>query len=422
VNPKKYTTQFENEEKVPWCSDAYYLAERPLFAKDPLIFAGAYYVQEASSMFLSTVLKQVFDLSAPLQVLDLCAAPGGKSTLISAHLNDSSLLVSNELVSKRVVPLVENLERWGNANSIVTNNNAADFSPLKDFFDAIVVDAPCSGEGMFRKDPKAIQMWSEHLVDMCAVRQTQILEDIIPAIKCGGYLIYSTCTFAPKENEANMQWLLASGQFEPVEIAIEENWGITTKVIKHEEEQAWGYQFFPHQAKGEGFFLSCFRKKGENWGSKKIKSKKRVKIEILPKKYLGLVQKWLQNPDQYEFLLENDQVYAIPKTMSSAYKLLVNFLKIRKYGICLGKFNGKKLIPSHSLAMSHLLPTDFPRLNLDYEQAILYLRKQEIKADTQGLNGWALACYQDHVLGWLKVLPNRINNAYPMELRLRKEF
>ncbi|MGB0524367.1 MAG: methyltransferase RsmF C-terminal domain-like protein [Flammeovirgaceae bacterium] len=422
INPTKTTSQFDEQEFVPWCKEGRYLPERPTFVKDPLIFAGAYYVQEASSMFVSKVMRQVLDLERPLKVLDLCAAPGGKSTLISSLLTEDSLLISNELVSKRVVPLVENLERWGNANTIVTSNSAEDFSPLKHFFDVAVVDAPCSGEGMFRKDPKAIQLWSEHLVNMCAVRQQQILEDIAPAIKPGGYLIYSTCTFAPQENEAHMRWLLASGEFEPVDIDIEASWGITTTQVAHEGKQATGYRFYFHKSKGEGFFLTCFRKKGEDWGRTKIKSKKRVKVEFLPKKYRSIIEKWLEEPEKFDFLIDDDQVYALPKSMVTDFKFLINFLKLKKYGVQLGKFNGKKLIPSHTLAMSQLLPKGFPKLELTYGEAILYLRKQELKTATQQLSGWALAQYQGHTLGWLKVLPNRINNFYPMELRLRKEF
>lgn len=422
INPNKSTSQFDMHAQVPWCNEGRYLPERPIFAKDPLIFAGAYYVQEASSMFVSKVMRQVLDLEAPLKVLDLCAAPGGKSTLISSLISKDSLLVSNELVSKRVAPLVENLERWGNANSIVTSNGAADFSPLKQFFDAVVVDAPCSGEGMFRKDHKAIQLWSEHLVDMCAVRQHQILEEIAPAIKAGGFLIYSTCTFAPQENEDTMRWLLETGEFEPVEVNIDEEWGITKEVVEVNGEKAIGYRFYFHKTQGEGFFLSCFRKKGEDWGRLKIKPKKRVKVEFLPKKYLKFIEPWLAKPEGYDFVIQNDLVYALPKSMTPDFTFLINFLKLKKSGVLLGKFNGKKLIPSHTFAMSHLLTQKTHKLELNYEQAILYLRKQELKMETEGINGWALAQYQGHTLGWLKVLPNRINNAYPMELRLRKEF
>ena len=193
--------------RVLWSSNGFYLKERPSFTLDPLFHAGAYYVQEASSMFLEEVLKQSVDLSKPLRVLDLCAAPGGKSTLIQSVISKDSLLVSNEVIKTRVNILSENITKWGGANVIVTNNDPSDFKRLPGYFDVIVVDAPCSGSGLFRKDPNAINEWSENNVALCAQRQQRILADILPSLKEGGVLIYSTCSYSQVEDEDISNWL-----------------------------------------------------------------------------------------------------------------------------------------------------------------------------------------------------------------------
>ena len=194
-------------EKVLWSSNGYYLFERPSFTLDPLFHAGAYYVQEASSMFLEEVLKQTVDLTRPLRVLDLCAAPGGKSTLIQSVISKDSLLVSNEVIKTRVNILAENIAKWGAPNVIVTNNDPSDFKRLPGYFDVIVVDAPCSGSGLFRKDPNAINEWSENNVALCAQRQQRSLADILPSLKEGGVLIYSTCSYSQSEDEDISNWL-----------------------------------------------------------------------------------------------------------------------------------------------------------------------------------------------------------------------
>jgi 16S rRNA C967 or C1407 C5-methylase (RsmB/RsmF family) len=192
---------------VPWTDSGHYLPERPLFTLDPRLHAGAYYVQEASSMFLEQALRQTVELSQPLQVLDLCGAPGGKSTHIASLLTEDSLLVANEVIRSRASILAENVTKWGSGNVLVTSNDPRDFGRLPAFFDVMVVDAPCSGEGMFRKDVQAIQEWSEENVKLCAQRQQRILLDVWEALKPGGTFIYSTCTWNEAENECNMAWL-----------------------------------------------------------------------------------------------------------------------------------------------------------------------------------------------------------------------
>jgi 16S rRNA C967 or C1407 C5-methylase (RsmB/RsmF family) len=239
-------------DKVPWCTTGYYLSERPSFTLDPCFHAGAYYVQEASSMFVEQALLQHAALSKPLKVLDLCAAPGGKSTLLQSIISSESLLVSNEVIKTRVHVLSENISKWGSANVMVTNNDPQHFKRLENYFDIIVVDAPCSGSGLFRKDPTAINEWSENNVALCGQRQQRILADILPSLKAGGLLLYATCSYSAIENEDIADWLLASYPLTSKALKLEEEWGIieTLSPLK----SAYGYRFYPNRVKGEGFF------------------------------------------------------------------------------------------------------------------------------------------------------------------------
>ena len=227
LNDKIDYLTFEcDTDEVPWHEEGYYLSERPQFTLDPLFHAGCYYVQEASSMFVENVLQQY--VSRDSVVLDLCAAPGGKSTLISQFLGDEGLLVSNEVVRQRVFILSENIQKWGNGNTVVTHNQAADFGMrLPGVFDCMLVDAPCSGEGMFRKDDGAISEWSQENVDACVVRQRKILQDAWDALRPGGILIYSTCTFNPWENEDNVAWIAETLGADVLNVAVDPLWGIT---------------------------------------------------------------------------------------------------------------------------------------------------------------------------------------------------
>lgn len=206
LHPLKQKAALTFSEKIAWCEHAFYLKERPSFTLDPLFHAGCYYPQEAGSMVLDTVLKQL-DLPSEPSILDLCAAPGGKSTLIASFLNNNGLLVSNEVIQARARILTENTTKWGYTNTVVTNNDPKDFERLNEFFDVIVVDAPCSGEGMFRKDLKARDEWSEENVQICSSRQKRIVMDVWDSLKPGGFLIYSTCTFNSAENEDTISWL-----------------------------------------------------------------------------------------------------------------------------------------------------------------------------------------------------------------------
>src|SRR5260221_5910839 len=257
INPLKSNSK--ELEKIPWTDLGYYLDQRPSFTFDPLFHAGAYYVQEASSMFLEQALKQTVDLSQPICVLDLCAAPGGKSTHLLSLMSRESLLVSNETIRSRATILAENIQKWGSNNVVVTNNDPEDFGKLEGFFDAIVVDAPCSGEGLFRKDPNAVNEWSEEHIELCVVRQQRIINQVWPSLKKNGVLIYCTCTYNEKENEKNIHWLVEEKKVESVKLKVESEWGVEEVKTKN----TYGYRFLPHQVKGEGFFIAVVRKTEE---------------------------------------------------------------------------------------------------------------------------------------------------------------
>lgn len=399
---------------VPWCSNGIYLSQRPSFTSDPLFHAGAYYVQEASSMFVEEALKQTVDLTQPLRVLDLCAAPGGKSTLIQSLLTDKSLLVSNEVIKTRVNILAENITKWGAANVIVTNNDPKDFQRLEQYFDVVVVDAPCSGSGLFRKDPEAITEWSEQNVQLCSQRQQRILADILPSLKEDGVLIYSTCSYSEDEDEAIADWLVEEMNMEGMRLKVEESWGIIeTVAAKH---GAYGYRFYPDKVKGEGFFIAAFKKTGGIDAAKTAKRQK-SKSEKLTSKEAAIVQPYLNIPDDFFFIKQKDEVLAIAKVFEDDLVAIQHALYIKKAGVKLGTVIRNELIPDHELAISNIINPSQPAVAVDEATALQYLRRNDIAVDTS-VKGWALITRLQQPLGWAKILPNRINNYYPREWRI----
>ncbi len=409
----------DQPESVPWNSNGFYLAIRPSFTLDPLFHAGGYYVQEASSMFLEEALKQTVDLTKPIKVLDLCAAPGGKSTLIQSVISNESLLVSNEVIKTRVHILAENMTKWGAANVIVTNNDPKDFSRLENYFDVIVVDAPCSGSGLFRKDPNAITEWSENNVALCAQRQQRILADIIPALKDGGVLIYSTCSYSRQEDEEICDWMVDNIGLENMPLKTEENWGVVETVSK--KENAFGYRFYPDKVKGEGFFIAAFRKISSGNGffveNKNQKLTGRNKAKELMAKETGALKKYIKNMDELYFIKQNEDVIAMPNFFEYDLSRIQSALYIKKAGVRLGNIVRDELIPAHDLAVSNMINPGLPKTEVDKETALQYLRRQEIKM-ASSKKGWVLLIHQQLPMGWIKVMDNRINNYYPKEWRI----
>ncbi|MFZ2783689.1 MAG: RNA methyltransferase [Sediminibacterium sp.] len=415
LNPFKPSESLKDlyESPLPWCSHAWYLKERPFFTFDPVFHGGAYYVQEASSMFLWYLLQQITGTAtAGKNVLDLCAAPGGKSTLLSTYFADG-LVVSNEVIKSRSAILVENLTKWGQPNVVVTNNDPDHFSKLEGFFDVIVVDAPCSGSGLFRKDPAAIEEWSEQNVQHCSQRQERILASILPALKEDGLLIYSTCSYSVEEDERIADWLVLEKDMESLPVTVPAEWNI----VQTEAEQtgATGFRFYPNRVKGEGFFVAAFRKKTATTAPRY----KELQLVSPTRSEAALLQAFYPIPEGYATFKQQEAIRLFPASYMNALRQLASALYIKKAGIEIGSIKGKDLIPSHELAVSILDKSGLRVVTVDKDQALQYLRRKELRLEAPV--GWCLLQYGGVCLGWVKVLPNRINNYYPAEWRILKD-
>ncbi len=412
-NPLKQSDLFSSGENIPWSSKGIYLSERPSFTLDPLFHAGTYYVQEASSMFLEQAMKQSVDLLQQLLVLDLCAAPGGKSTLLQSIISKESLLVSNEVIHSRVNILKENLIKWGSSNVVVTNNDPKDFSKLKGLFDVIVIDAPCSGSGLFRRDPEAIKEWSEDNVQLCSQRQQRIIADVWDCLKEDGVLIYSTCSYSAEEDEEILDWMMEKWNVESIKLKVEEEWDIDEV---QSLQSAYGYRFWPYKVKGEGFFIAAFRKK-EDADMVRIKIKS---TQEPSKKDMAIASGWIKSTEDLSFILQGQNIAVVPAQWNETIQYLMQELKVRYAGAELGTIAKNDLIPEHALALSTMINSSVFSVELDLEQALNYLRKNEIIVSSDH-KGWALATYKGFHLGWMKMLGNRINNYYPKEYRILKQ-
>ena len=349
----------------------------------------------------------------PIKVLDLCAAPGGKSTLLNSALNKDDLLIANEIIKTRVPVLCDNLNRWGTANVVVSNNDPKDFIRLLGFFDMILVDAPCSGSGMFRKDPQAMKEWSPANVNLCHQRQERILADVYPSLKEDGHLIYSTCSYSHQENEDILDWLCATFDMESIRIPINKDWGIVE--TQSAKQNAWGYRFYPGRVKGEGLFAACLKKKehAAQLPSFKIKANQK-----LSSRELDIIKQYINEPDGFYFFKVTDDWLAIDQKHQDSLDTLQRHLYLKKSGLRIGKLMGNDLVPDHEVALSIDINKDAVlQTELTYEQAIQYLRRENIDLNIND-KGWSLMNFKGHPLGWAKLLPNRINNYYPKELRI----
>jgi 16S rRNA C967 or C1407 C5-methylase (RsmB/RsmF family)/NOL1/NOP2/fmu family ribosome biogenesis protein len=406
--------QQPSTQPIPWCSTGRYLSERPSFTFDPSFHAGAYYVQEASSMFIDHILKQLYSGdNFPSKVLDLCAAPGGKSTLLAAGL-PQSFIVSNEVIKSRVTILAENISKWGSSNVVVTHNDPRHFQQLSAYFDLMVVDAPCSGSGLFRKDARAIEEWSEANVEMCSIRQQRILTDAIVALKKDGYLIYSTCSYSAEEDENICDWIMENLHLEPLTIEVDALWGIVETFS--EKHKAPGYRFYPDKLKGEGFFIACF-KQANHVDEEYISSKS---LQSISKSEREIIQSWFKEMDKLEFFKQKETIIAYPKKFKEDVEIVQSKLNVRKSGVAIGTIKGKDLIPHHELALSNIVNDELPVVDVDYNNAINYLKRKDLIMELPA-KGWTLVRYEGLNLGWMKVLLNRINNYYPPDWRILKD-
>ena len=359
LNPKRAEGMLPIDgEQVPWCRDGYYLKERPNFTFDPLFHAGCYYVQEAASMFLDEVLRQITQKEPSLLCnLDLCAAPGGKSTLLRAALPADCVLYSNEPIRNRASILLENVTKWGYENHIVTNAYPKDYRRAKMRFDLILCDVPCSGEGMFRKDPATISEWSPQHVEKCCQLQREIVSDAWACLNEGGILIYSTCTFNTKENEENIRWILSEYNAEVIPIETKPEWNITGSLLEGFTHPV--YRFIPGISRGEGLFLCALRKmrneKGEMGNGN---------------------EKWLNE-------------------------------------------RAKDISSFHHLHSSLLIAHSSFKIDLSYQEALKFLRGETLTCPPDTPRGIIEVCFDGHPLGQVKNIGTRANNLYPKPWRIK---
>jgi 16S rRNA C967 or C1407 C5-methylase (RsmB/RsmF family)/NOL1/NOP2/fmu family ribosome biogenesis protein len=410
INPAKWRKRPSDSEPVPWCSNGYYLENRPSYTLDPLFHSGCYYPQEASGMFLEQAIRQTSILSGNLRVLDLCAAPGGKSTHISDIIGPENLLIANEAIRSRSLILAETITKWGSGNTMVTQNDPASFGRLPGYFDIIIVDAPCSGEGMFRGEI-AVREWSVGNAVHCSERQKRILMDVWPALKENGILVYSTCTFNPGENEENIKWFIEKKEAECIQLAVSHFSGI----YEIDYKGIFGYGFYPDKLKGEGFFISAMRKTSIQ---EKTQVKSQRKTEFLPDKNdLEIVNKWTHFSKD-RILKWGDELFSVPCATDDYLNIYRN-LKVMKAGTKIFAVKNKSYLPSHELALSPGLKTDsFPGNEISLSQALAFMRRDNFTIHNMA-TGWNILTYNGINLGFVNNLGNRVNNYFPMEWRIR---
>ncbi len=395
---------------IPWCNGGYWLDSRPNFTFDPLLHAGNYYVQEAASMFLHHILSQV--ISAPVTALDLCAAPGGKSTVARSVLPEGSLLICNEPIRQRAQILSENIQKFGHPDVMVTNNYPHDFNKAGILFDLVIADVPCSGEGMFRKDAGAIAEWSRQNVHNCQRLQRSIIEDIWPCLRPGGILVYSTCTFNELENEDNIAWICSLGA-EPINITTAPEWAITGAL----KGSLPIYRFIPGLSHSEGLCMAVLRKTSSlAIPPRRIKTgRKATNIKLRTD-----ATQWINDNKRFTLCSRADSLSAIPTQWLTQYRAAEDTLRLLHAGITLGTVKGNDVIPHQSLALSTALNrTPFTTVEVNYQQAMAYLRKDAITFPAETPRGIVLVTWHGAPLGFAKNLGNRANNLYPQEWRIK---
>lgn len=413
--------------QVPWCAEGLYMSSRPSFILDPAFHQGRYYVQDASSMFLSHVVRfLVGEDATPLAALDACAAPGGKTTALIDALPDGSVVVANEYVAKRASVLKENLIKWGYPGVIVTRDDTSRMAQACADFDIVVADVPCSGEGMMRKDATAVSQWSPALVSECVARQLDIVDNLWRAVAPGGYFIYSTCTFNRDENEAVVEHLVSDFGAESVCIPVEPEWNITPGV----DTPLHCYRFLPGITRGEGLFMAVLRKPGTAAPGKALavggrggraskKPSRRHASSAADPALLSGAQKWLAPSGGYTLSVADGRVSAMPQYMAGFYDAVSPRLNVIHHGVSVGEVKGSVIIPSQGLAMSQALSSGaFPVVEVSRRDALGYLRREALTLPADAPKGYVLLSYESSPLGFVKNLGARANNLYPSEWRI----
>ena len=379
LNTRKPGAAFPGAHQVKWCPSGFYLSERPVFTLDPLLHAGAYYVQDASSMIHREVVSRLVD--SPVTLLDMCAAPGGKTTAMIDALPDGSRVVANEYMPKRAAILKENLSKWGYPLASVTNRDSSFFAERGDQFDIVAVDAPCSGEGMMRKDEDAVKQWSPELIDKCATLQREITANAEKALRHGGYLIYSTCTFNRKENEEMAEYIRDTLGLIPVDMGFPEEWGIPRGI----DTDIPVYRFMPHRTEGEGLFLAVFRK-----------------------------------PESPDCENSSSEIGRIEKS-TTAVSRMARPTSVKAPKRSAERAKGKQDIRIPEIEEILSLDFDrsqFPEAEVDLNTALSYLRRESISLSPEVPKGLVVITYKGLPLGMAKNIGSRANNLYPKGWRI----
>ncbi|MDE5997250.1 MAG: RsmB/NOP family class I SAM-dependent RNA methyltransferase [Muribaculaceae bacterium] len=422
-----YKPFYPDMTPIEWCKSGSYLEKRPSFTSNPLLHAGAFYVQDASSMVYETIVEKIAEWRAEngeqrkerLRVCDLCAAPGGKTTAILNALPEGSVMLANEFNPTRANILKENLCKYGYPHIITTNADTDRLSDMKGGFDLIAIDAPCSGEGMMRKDEMARAQWSEGLIRQCSTLQREILSNGIEMLAPGGYLIYSTCTFNTMEDEDNAAWIAETFGLEPVDTHLSGNFGIQSQV----KGEIPCLRFMPGFTRGEGLFVTVFRRpisdigissclKLRKKGKKEIKGKERIDRQITE-----TAKSWIEG--DFEIINHDGHLLALSAATVELLDSIPKGVRVISAGVEIGEIKGNDLIPSHKLAMSTAFGHTFPEVELSRENALLYLSKEAILLPEGTPKGYVTVTFEGIPLGFLKNLGNRSNNLYPSEYRIR---
>lgn len=427
---------------VDWCDSGFLLPERPVFTLNPLLHAGVFYVQDPSSMIyeqITCVLRNSIN-SDSVNVLDFCAAPGGKTTGIINALKDNDILVANEFVPARGRILRENLQKWGFSNIITTGDNSASFANLNDIFDIIAVDAPCSGEGMMRKDDDARRQWSPQLIENCASLQKEILSDIMKTLKPGGYLIFSTCTFNISENEDNSRFIRDILGLEPIKIKNLDLKGIE-RVGGALYEDVEALRFMPHLTPdGEGLYVSVFQKpaecktaqseESESYSNSKLNSfnkknrdfqnKKNQKSPTLTAGNIADLKLRFNDSDDLIFEMIDDNIYAVTQEVNALKQMLGNTgVHITSSGTPAGTLKGKDIIPDSRMVLSDRFnPNSFPIVEVGLDDALRFLRRESFALPPNISKGYIVINYEGYPLGIMKNIGNRANNLFPQSWKI----
>jgi 16S rRNA C967 or C1407 C5-methylase (RsmB/RsmF family) len=409
VHHLKGRSSFDSEESVPWCDSAYYLDQRPFFHLDPHWHGGAYYVQEASSMILDAVVSQLNLDDTPRIWLDMCAAPGGKTGILAKHLGPGDVMLANEIVGPRRSVLRENLTKAGYLNVFISGESGSSFR--EPFVDILLIDAPCAGEGMMRKEPEAIRQWEPYLVESCSLLQRQIVSDAVKSLKENGILIYSTCSYSMQENLHNIQHFESEFGLQSMSLVFPEEWGIATI----QENSSIGYQLYPHRVKGEGLFISVL-KNNSSYEPDYKKTKK-------PFQLFEPVPTWLTthlaDSGRYMVRKNNPQHQMITiEAETKANELLMHIPRADALAEA-GEMKGRDFVPSPFLVMAGLQHSDYEVVQVNHSVALDYLERSINTLPPAKDPGWYVISFEGTLLGWAKNTAQGWKNHFPMNWRLR---